>query len=47
MACAADVDDLGVITPTGERCRFSIDTDTLHDDERSGVVIRTLVRQVL
>jgi hypothetical protein len=47
MACAADVDDLEVITPTGERCRFSIDTDTLHGSARSDVVIRTLVRQVL
>ena len=47
MACAADVDDLEVITSTGERCRFSIDTDTLHGSARSDVVIRTLVRQVL
>ena len=47
MASAADVDDLGVITPTGERCRFTIDTDKLHGAARSDVVIRTLVRHVL
>jgi iron-only hydrogenase group A len=47
MASAADVDDLEVITPAGERCRFSVDTETLHGDGRSGVVIRTLVRHVV
>ena len=44
MESAADIDDLGVITPAGERCRFSMETDTLHEDGRSRMVIRNLVR---
>lgn len=47
MASAADVDDLTVVTPTGERCRFALDTDTLHEGRESRVVIKRLVRQVL
>lgn len=47
MARAADVDDLGVITPTGERCRFSVDTEKLYGDARSDAVIRKLIRQVV
>lgn len=46
MASTADVDDLGVVTPAGERCRFSMEVDTLHEDGRSRTVIKTLVRQV-
>jgi NADH-quinone oxidoreductase subunit G len=47
MASASDVDDLTVMTPAGERCRFSMETDTLHQGRESRMVIRRLVRQVL
>ena len=47
MESTADVDDLTVITPTGERCRFSIEVETLHDGSQSRTVIRKLVREVL
>ena len=45
MESAADIDDLGVVTPAGERCRFSMETDTLHEDGRSRTVIRKLTRE--
>lgn len=47
MESTADVEDLTVITPTGERCRFSIETETLHEGSQSRMVIRKLVREVL
>jgi len=47
MASTADPEDLTVLTPAGERCRFSLDVETIHDGERSRMVIRNLVRQVL
>lgn len=51
MASAADVDDLTVLTPTGERCRFEVEVDTLHDTlcdgGRSRTVIRKLVRKLV
>lgn len=47
MESAANVDDLTVITPTGERCRFSLEVDTMHEDSQSRVVIRSLVRTIL
>ena len=47
MAAAADIDDLTVVTPAGERCRFSMDIDTMNEGGRSRMVIRDLVRQML
>jgi len=47
MESAADVDDLTVVTPVGERCRFSIEIDTLHEGSHSRMVIRNLMREVL
>jgi NADH-quinone oxidoreductase subunit G len=42
---AADIDDLSVITPAGERCRFSMKIDALHKDGPSRMLIRELVRE--
>lgn len=47
MESTADIEDLTVVTPTGERCRFSIEVDTLHEDGQSRMVISNLVREVL
>jgi len=47
MESAADIDDLTVVTPAGERCRFSMEMDTLHEGSQSRVVIRNLVRTIL
>jgi NADH-quinone oxidoreductase subunit G len=47
MAAPADVEDLGVLAPTGERCRFDLETCTVEQDGRIHTVIRTLERHVL
>ena len=47
MESTADIDDLTVITPTGERCRFSMEVETLDEGSQSKVVIRKLAREVL
>jgi iron-only hydrogenase group A len=47
MESAADIDDLTVVTPAGERCRFSLEAETLHDGSQSRMVIRKLVRESL
>ena len=47
MASTADVDDLTVITPAGERCRFNMEVDIQDEDNESRMVIRKLVREVL
>lgn len=47
MASPADVDDLGVVTPTGERCSFSMEVDTVREGDQSMMVIRKLVREML
>ncbi|MCW8900443.1 MAG: [FeFe] hydrogenase, group A [Gammaproteobacteria bacterium] len=47
MESAADIDDLTVITPAGERCRFNLEIETLHEGRQSSTVIKKLVRQVL
>ena len=47
MESTADVDDLTVITPMGERCRFSMEIETLKEGNQSRVVIKELVREVL
>ncbi len=44
MASASDGDDLTVITATGERCRFAIETGTITGDGRTRTVIKTLSR---
>jgi iron-only hydrogenase group A len=46
MASAADANDLSVITPSGERCRFSLKTTTLHRDGRDQTAILELVRHI-
>jgi NADH-quinone oxidoreductase subunit G len=45
MESAADIDDLRVITPAGERCRFSMEIDTLQEGGSSRMVIRKLRRE--
>jgi len=47
MESSADIDDLTVVTPTGELCRFSIEVDTIREGSHSRTVIRTLVRENL
>lgn len=47
MESAADMDDLTVVTPAGERCRFSMEIDTIHEGSQSREVIRNLVREIL
>ena len=47
MQSAADIDDLTVVTPAGERCRFSMEIDTIHEGSQSRMVIRNLVRKIL
>jgi iron-only hydrogenase group A len=45
MESAADSDDLRVMTPAGERCRFSMDIDTLHESGQSRMIIEKLRRE--
>jgi len=47
MASAADVEDLTVVTPTGERCRFNMEVETLKQGNESKLLIKTLVRELL
>jgi iron-only hydrogenase group A len=47
MESTADIDDLTVVTPTGERCRFSMEVSTTHEGGHSRMVIRNLVREIL
>lgn len=47
MESAADIDDLVVVTPTGERCRFSLEIETIDEGSQSRIVIRNLVREIL
>lgn len=44
LATAADEDDLTVLTPTGERCRFTVDVAQVEDGDGSRPVIRRLLR---
>ncbi|MES1982894.1 MAG: [FeFe] hydrogenase, group A [Pseudomonadota bacterium] len=44
---AADIEDLTIVTPAGERCRFSMEVDTIHEGSHSRMVITNLVREVL
>lgn len=45
MEAAADVDDLAVNTPAGERCRFDLETGTVEGEGRPRMVIRRLTRR--
>jgi NADH-quinone oxidoreductase subunit G len=47
MASTADINDLTVITPTGERCHFNLEAETIHEGHESRLMIRKLVREVL
>ncbi len=47
MESSADIDDLTVVTPMGERCGFSMEVDTLREGNQSRMVIRSLVRKML
>jgi len=47
MESPAGIDDLTVVTPDGERCRFAIELDTVREGEGPRRVIRRLVRTVL
>ena len=47
MASAADLEDLTVVTPAGERCRFELEVATRPEGGASRRVIKRLVRQVL
>ena len=47
MESAADIDDLRVLTPTGERCRFSLESDAVGDVAPSRMLIRKLERHSL
>jgi len=47
MESASDIDDLTVLTPTGERCRFHIEVSTLHESSQPSMVIRNLMRKIL
>lgn len=47
MASTADVNDLTVITPAGERCRFSMEVETQYEGNQSKMIIKKLVREVL
>jgi len=45
MESAADIDDLSVITPAGDQCRFGMEIGTLDEAGQSRVVIKRLVRE--
>ena len=47
MESAADIGDLTVVTPAGERCRFNMEIDKLLEGSQSRIVIRKLVREIL
>lgn len=47
MESVAGVDDLVVVTPTGERCTFDIEIDTTPTTGGCGMVIRTLARELI
>ncbi len=47
MLASSDINDLSVLTPTGERCRFSLEVETSHQGSTSSMLIKKLVREVL
>jgi NADH-quinone oxidoreductase subunit G len=44
---SADIDDLTVMRPMGERCRFRLELATLHEGGQPRMVIRHLAREVM
>ncbi|MDH4274275.1 MAG: [FeFe] hydrogenase, group A [Gammaproteobacteria bacterium] len=47
MESSSDIDDLTVITPGGERCRFNLELDVIPEGEQTKPVMRSLVRVLL
>ena len=47
MESASDIDDLTVITPGGERCRFILETETVDEKGQPRTLIKKLLREVL
>lgn len=47
METSSVIDDLTVITPAGERCRFSIEEACMQENRHPRMVIKSLVRVVL
>jgi len=47
MESTADIDDLTVVTPTGERCRFSVEMGFHNEGEQTRMMIKKLAREVL
>lgn len=47
MASRADYEDLSVITPSGELCRFQIETQSVQSGSDTHLFIKSLVREVL
>jgi len=47
MESASDIDDLTVLTPTGERCRFTMQIETVQEDSQPRMLIKELLREVL
>jgi len=47
MESNADVDDLTVVTPSGERCRFTVELENSHGASQSTMLIRKLIREIL
>jgi NADH-quinone oxidoreductase subunit G len=47
MVSAADVDDLTVLTPSGDRCQFDIEVCTVQQDGQPRMLIRRLTRRML
>lgn len=47
MESATDIDDLAVLTPTGELCRFNMELVTLHEGGQPRMVIMNIVREIL
>ncbi len=47
MKFAADTDDLTVVTPAGECCKFNMEIATILEGSQSKMVIRKLVRELL
>ena len=47
MEAAADIESLKVITSAGERCRFSLELESIPEGSQARTVIKRLVREIL
>lgn len=47
MESAADIDDLTVLTPTGERCQFDIELASILDVSQTKMAIGKLVTEII